>query len=649
MTHLDQSETTVARVSPGGRSVRTGSVRRITFKVAAVSALSAVGVSLLPVGTTSASPLRPGSFIEAPVLSTAIAGLSQGAQGDDVRALQQALLDAGITVRGGADGIFGPATRQAVIDFQNARGLSASGSVDAATADALETSSAGSSTGSAGTSSSGYVGLARGASGDLVTDLQNKLIQFGAYLGFGANGTFDASTERGLRQVQAWNQLGVTGTVTQATAKLLGLSGNGATTPPAATTTPDSDASSDYVGLRRGDRGELVTAVQRGLQSKGYVIRGGADGIFGPATEAVLKAFQRANGVNQSGVVGEREAELLGLGSTSAPPPATAASDNPYVGLQVGARGDAVKALQQALLDAGVTVRGGADGVFGPATKSALVTYQRSHGLTADGVAGQTTVDQLGLGSGTAPVPLANTSPPPSSGNPYVGLKQGDNGPLVRDLQRSLQNLGFVIRGGADGSFGPTTTSVVKAFQRVNAISQTGVVTERGAGILGLDNSSVGQVAPPGSFEMKHFPMQGLCAFGDTWHAPRGGGRLHVGTDLIGAEGLLLYAVVDGTISKKYWDQPGALAGNGLRVAQDDGTYFTYLHLSDFAPGIEVGTKVKAGDIIGFNGNTGNSSTPHLHFEIHPGGGPAINPYPYLKAMDECDNTEPNWQTSYLS
>ena len=91
------------------------------------------------------------------------------------------------------------------------------------------------------------------------------------------------------------------------------------------------------------------------------------------------------------------------------------------------------------------------------------------------------------------------------------------------------------------------------------------------------------------------------------------------------------------------------MAGNGLRVAQDDGTYFTYLHLSDFAPGIEVGTKVKAGDIIGFNGNTGNSSTPHLHFEIHPGGGAAINPYPYLKAMDECDNTAPNWQTSYVS
>ena len=106
------------------------------------------------------------------------------------------------------------------------------------------------------------------------------------------------------------------------------------------------------------------------------------------------------------------------------------------------------------------------------------------------------------------------------------------------------------------------------------------------------------------------------CYYGDTWHAPRSGGRLHEGVDLIGAEGLLLYAVTDGTITRKYIDTPGSLAGNGLRLTRPDGTYFLYFHLSDFAPGIDVGSKVKAGDVIGYNGNTGNSSPPHLHFEI---------------------------------
>ena len=93
---------------------------------------------------------------------------------------------------------------------------------------------------------------------------------------------------------------------------------------------------------------------------------------------------------------------------------------------------------------------------------------------------------------------------------------------------------------------------------------------------------------------------------------------------------------------------PGALSGNGLRLTVADGTYFTYLHMLDVAPGIKVGTKVKAGDIIGFVGNTGSSATAHLHFEIHPGGGGAVNPYPYVRAIDACKDTSERFQTSYL-
>jgi len=134
------------------------------------------------------------------------------------------------------------------------------------------------------------------------------------------------------------------------------------------------------------------------------------------------------------------------------------------------------------------------------------------------------------------------------------------------------------------------------------------------------------------------FPVQGSCSFGDSWHAPRSGGRLHIGVDITAATGKALYAVVDGVISQV--TAGGALSGNALRLSQPDGTYFFYAHMDSFAAGIGVGTPVRAGQIIGYVGSTGNSGGPHLHFEVHPFGGEAVNPYPVVKAVNACNVTE---------
>ena len=135
------------------------------------------------------------------------------------------------------------------------------------------------------------------------------------------------------------------------------------------------------------------------------------------------------------------------------------------------------------------------------------------------------------------------------------------------------------------------------------------------------------------------FPAQGPCSYTDTYGAPRSGGRAHEGVDIIAKAGQWVYAVSDGTLTKKYLDSPGSLSGNGWRLTIAGGTYFFYAHLSAFAPGLSVGSSVKAGQIIGQVGMTGDAPIPHLHFEVHPGGGASVNPTPVVKAVDACKST----------
>jgi murein DD-endopeptidase MepM/ murein hydrolase activator NlpD len=121
-------------------------------------------------------------------------------------------------------------------------------------------------------------------------------------------------------------------------------------------------------------------------------------------------------------------------------------------------------------------------------------------------------------------------------------------------------------------------------------------------------------------------PVQGFIGFADTWGAPRSGGRTHQGVDLIGARGLPLVAVVDGFVQQKV----NRLGGNSVWLSGVDGNKYYYAHLDSWA----AAGSVTAGTVIGTLGDTGNAkfSVPHLHFEIHPGGGAAVNPYPTVRA-----------------
>jgi murein DD-endopeptidase MepM/ murein hydrolase activator NlpD len=135
------------------------------------------------------------------------------------------------------------------------------------------------------------------------------------------------------------------------------------------------------------------------------------------------------------------------------------------------------------------------------------------------------------------------------------------------------------------------------------------------------------------------FPVYGPASFGDTFGAPRSDvpGGWHHGEDIFAPLGTPLLAVAGGTIFSVGWNDIG---GWRVWLRDGDGNDFYYAHLSAFSALAVNGRRVKAGDVIGFMGKTGDAeySPVHLHFEIHPasmlslGYDGVVAPYPFLLA-----------------
>ncbi|PTX58872.1 murein DD-endopeptidase MepM/ murein hydrolase activator NlpD [Melghirimyces profundicolus] len=166
---------------------------------------------------------------------------------------------------------------------------------------------------------------------------------------------------------------------------------------------------------------------------------------------------------------------------------------------------------------------------------------------------------------------------------------------------------------------------------------------------LKLAESYSWAAAPLGEDYEFPFKKGAKVSYGDTWGASRtyGGDRTHEGTDLMADKGTPIRSVSDGRVVAKGWNELGGwrltiLDANHLQIS------YYYAHLSRYAEGIERGSKVKKGQVIGYVGDSGYGEkgttgqfAPHLHLGMYVRESTfspmreAINPYPFLKVWEK--------------
>lgn len=220
----------------------------------------------------------------------------------------------------------------------------------------------------------------------------------------------------------------------------------------------------------------------------------------------------------------------------------------------------------------------------------------------------------------------------------------------LRQEYRGLPAGTEILVGYADaGASIPDPTSIEPSTAPPDTTGQPPVIEPSDAVELpaGQYDTSSTQNPPPGGFSDNPpidpvrqeqllsgeymFPVLGATAndFSDDWGAPRATTGQHQGIDVFAPAGTPILAIADGTVFRVGWND---LGGRRLWLADRYGNLFYFAHLAGFSPLATEGATVERGDVIGFVGTSGDAqgTPPHLHFEIHPGGGWAVPPYPYV-------------------
>jgi len=369
--------------------------------------------------------------------SSSATRLEKGSTGSDVKDLQKKLKKLGY-YDAYVDGDYGDTTVAAVKAFQKKYNLTADGIAGKETLKKLD------SVYENANSAKDDDSLRMGDSGSAVKNLQTKLKKLGYYSGT-VDSTFGSGTYAAVRAFQQKNGLTADGVAGSETLKKLDSAYKNA----------DSDKDDD--SLRMGDSGSAVKDLQTKLKKLGYY-DGTVDSTFGSGTYAAVKAFQKKYNLTADGVAGSETLKKLDTAYKNAD------SDKDDGSLRKGATGSAVKDLQTKLKKLGF-YNASIDGDYGDTTVAAVKAFQKKYNLTADGVAGSETLKKLDSAYKNAD---SNTSTDDDS------LRKGATGTAVKTLQTNLKKLGFYT-AYVDGSFGSTTESAVKAFQKKYGLTADGV------------------------------------------------------------------------------------------------------------------------------------------------------------------------------
>jgi len=233
-----------------------------------------------------------------------------------------------------------------------------------------------------------------------------------------------------------------------------------------------------------------------------------------------------------------------------------------------------------------------------------------------------------------------------------VGLRvtlSVDHGGLPAGAQVEIGSVSVLADAGEAAEIPTTTTTAPTAKPKPPAprARPPGVPQQPGASVPGAPPQLV-KPAPEVTARLTDggyvFPVFGPASFGDTFGAPRPAvdGGWHHGEDIVGPLGTPILAVADGTVFSVGWNE---LGGWKLWLRDRAGNELYYAHLSAYSPLAVDGTRVLAGDVLGFMGDTGDATgAVHLHFEIHPasllhlGYHGVVAPYPFLIAWRRAED-----------